>query len=311
MNKPKFGKLREVEIRELWKHEQYDFSTWLAEEDNVEYLNEVLDLNLVDLRKEEKTGAYKCDIVAHDEFKDYTVIIENQLEESNHDHLGKIITYASGLNASVIVWIVKKARAEHRSAIEWLNNHTDENVNFFLLEIHAYCIGDSAPAPKFEVIEQPNDYKKNSVNSKDLSEAEQVRRQARINFWSIFNDTIKERGTPFNIRKPTSDHWYAVAIGRSDAHISVTAVNKDGYIGVALYISDNKDLYDELFKNHTEIDAEFDFKLEWQRLDGKKACRIKSIIPGLDFGNSSNYKDLMNIAIDRVIKMRDVFKKYM
>ena len=193
MNKPKFGKLREVEIRELWKHEQYDFSTWLAEEDNIEYLNEVLDLNLVDLRKEEKTGAYKCDIVAHDEFKDYTVIIENQLEESNHDHLGKIITYASGLNASVIVWIVKKARAEHRSAIEWLNNHTDENVNFFLLEIHAYCIGDSAPAPKFEVIERPNDYKKNSVDSKDLSEAERARRLARINFWSIFNDTIKER----------------------------------------------------------------------------------------------------------------------
>lgn len=310
MSKPKFGTLKEVDIRELWKHEQYDFSAWLAEEDNIEYLNEILGLNLVDIKKEEKTGSYKCDIVARDEFRDVTVVIENQLEQSDHDHLGKIITYASGLNANIIVWIVKEAKVEHRSAIEWLNNHTDENVSFFLLEIHAYRIGNSDPAPKFEIIEQPNDYKKVSNNSKELSEADQARRQARINFWTVFNETIKENGTPFNIRKPTPDHWYDIAIGRSNAHLSVTAVNKDGYVGVELYINDDKDLFDELYKNHQAIDAEFDFKLDWQRLDGKKASRIKSTIPGLDFDNPSNYKDLMNEAINRVIKMRDVFKKY-
>ncbi len=311
MSKPKFGTLKEVDIRELWKHEQYDFSAWLAEDDNICYLNDVLGLNLVDIKKEEKTGAYKCDIVARDEFKDIKVIVENQLEQSNHDHLGKIITYASGLNASVIVWIVKEAREEHRSAIEWLNNHTDEDVSFFLLEIHAFRIGDSAPAPKFEIIEQPNGYRKASSDSKGLSEADQARRQARINFWSVFNEIIKERGTPFNVRKPTPDHWYDIAIGRSDAHLSVTAVNKDSYVGVELYINDDKDLFDELYKNHQAIDSEFDFKLDWQRLDDKKASRIKSMIPGLNFENPSNYKDLMNEAINRVIKMRDVFKKYM
>lgn len=311
MAQPKIGTLKEVDIRELWKHEQYDFSAWLAEETNIVYLNDILGLSLVDVKKEEKTGAYKCDIIARDEFKDIKVIIENQLEQSNHDHLGKIITYASGLNANVIVWIVKEAREEHRSAIEWLNNHTDENVGFFLLEIHAYRIGNSEPAPKFEIIEQPNGFKKVSTDSKDLSEAEQARRQARINFWSIFNEVVKERKNPFNIRKPTSDHWYDIAIGRSRAHLSVTAVNKDNYVGVELYINDDKDLYDELFKNQKEIDAEFDFKLDWQRLDGKKASRIKSTIPGLDFDNPSNYKDLMNEAINRIIKMRDVFKKYL
>lgn len=310
MSKPKFGTLKEVDIRELWKHEQYDFSAWLAEEDNIEYLNDILGLNLVDIKKEEKTGAYKCDIVARDEFKDIKVIVENQLEQSNHDHLGKIITYASGLNASVIVWIVKEAREEHRSAIEWLNNHTDESVSFFLLEIHAYRIGNSDPAPKFEIIEQPNGYRKASVDSKSLSEADQARRQARIDFWTTFNEVIKERGMPFNTRKATPDHWYDIAIGSSDAHLSVTAVNKDNYVGVELYINDNKDMFDELYKNRQTIDAEFDFKLNWQRLDGKKASRIKSMIPGLDFDNHSNYKALMNEAINRVVKMRDVFKKY-
>ena len=115
---------------------------------------------------------------------------------------------------------------------------------------------------------------------------------------------------PFNTRKATPDHWYDIAIGSSDAHLSVTAVNKDNYVGVELYINDNKDMFDELYKNRQTIDAEFDFKLNWQRLDGKKASRIKSMIPGLDFDNHSNYKALMNEAINRVVKMRDVFKKY-
>ncbi len=142
------GKLEEVDIRDIWKHEQFDFSEWLAEPENIERLNDILGLTLVDVQKEAYVGAYRCDIVAQDEATGTKVVIENQLEDSNHEHLGKIITYASGLGASVVVWIVRKAREEHKSAFEWLNNNTNSNVDFFLMEVHAYKIGDSLPAVK-------------------------------------------------------------------------------------------------------------------------------------------------------------------
>ena len=127
------GKLQEVDIRRLWKHEQYDFSDWLSRDENILLLSEILGLTLVDVSKESYVGSYRCDLVAVDESSGTKVIIENQLEQSNHDHLGKIITYASGLDAEVIVWIVRSAKEEHRSAIEWLNNNTNSKVNFFLI----------------------------------------------------------------------------------------------------------------------------------------------------------------------------------
>lgn len=127
------GRLTEVDVRELWLHEQYDFSNWLAKESNLNYLNDILGLTLIDVDKEVYVGSYRCDLVAKDETTNTTVIIENQLENTNHDHLGKIITYASGLGAKVIVWIVKNAKEEHRAAIEWLNNNTVDDINFFLI----------------------------------------------------------------------------------------------------------------------------------------------------------------------------------
>ena len=143
------GKLKEVELRNLWKHEQYDFSEWLSQNENIELLNDILGLTLTDISKEVYVGSYRCDLVAVDESSGIKVIIENQLESSNHEHLGKIITYASGLDAQVVVWIVKNAKEEHRSAIEWLNNNTNSDINFFLIELHAYKIGDSLPAPYY------------------------------------------------------------------------------------------------------------------------------------------------------------------
>lgn len=304
------GKLTEVNVRELWKHEQYDFSNWLAKEENIEYLNEILGLTLVDINKEVYVGPYRCDLVAKDEPSDITVIIENQLEATNHDHLGKIITYASGVDAKVIVWIVKEAKEEHRSAIEWLNNNTSKEISFFLIEMHAYKIGDSDPAPKFEVIEKPNDFvkrskAKNTDNELNRTEAE------RLAFWEQFNQVIAERGKPFSIRKVTTDHWYDVAIGSSEAHIGICLVNKDGNITVEFYITDNKKMYDRLFSYKEEIETKMGFPLSWRRLDNKKASRILCTINGLDFDDHSNYPALMNKAIDIAVKMRSVFKPYL
>lgn len=303
------GKLEEVDIRELWKHEQYDFSEWLSKKENIENLNEILGLTLVDISKETYVGSYRCDLFAKDETTGIKVIIENQLEMSNHDHLGKIITYASGLDAKVVVWIVKEAREEHRSAIEWLNNNTNSNVNFFLIEIHAYKIGNSDNAPMFQVIEQPNDFIKNnkSTNSNDTMNKSQSQ---RVEFWNQFNNVLVERGKPFNVRKATTDHWYNVAIGTSDAHIDITLVNKDSVIGVELYITDNKELFDKLYQKKDEIEADLGFELDWRRLNNSKASRIVTFIKGLNFDDHSNYNELMNKTIDLAVLMRETFKKY-
>lgn len=302
------GKLVEVDVRELWKHEQYDFSNWLAKENNIDYLNETLGLTLTDVNKEVYVGPYRCDLVAKDETSGISVIIENQLDATNHDHLGKIITYASGLDAKVIVWIVREAKEEHRAAIEWLNNNTNNDINFFLIEIHAYKIGDSDPAPKFEVIEKPNDFVKRSKTKTEDGELNKSQSE-RLAFWEQFNQVIIGRGKPFNVRKATTDHWYDVAIGTSEAHIAIDLINKEGIIVVEIYINNNKALFDMLHSQKEEIEAELGFNLIWDRLNTKKASRIKYYINNLDFNNHSNYGDLMNQTIDIAIKMRDTFKR--
>lgn len=305
------GKLTEVDVRNLWQHEQYDFSSWLAKEDNLMYLNDILGLTLVDVNKEVYVGPYRCDLVAKDETTGIPVIIENQLEATNHDHLGKIITYASGLDAKIIVWIVKNAKEEHCAAIEWLNNNTVNDINFFLIEIHAYKIGDSAPAPKFEVVEKPNDFVKRGNKSQgDGSELNRTQSE-RLIFWEQFNQTVIERGRPFGIRKdaPTT-HWYNVAVGSKEAHIAIDLISKESIIIVEFYINDNKELFDRLYAYKDDIEAEIGINFIWDRLDHRKASRIKHCIANLDFDDHSNYDILINQVIDIVIKMRCVFKRY-
>lgn len=307
VNKLKLGKLEEVDIRELWKHEQYDFSEWLAKEENIEMLSNKVGLTLTDINKEVFVGSYRCDLVAKDETTEIKVIIENQLETTNHDHLGKIITYASGLDANVVIWIVKEAREEHRSAIEWLNNKTTTDISFFLIEIRAFRIGDSLPAPQFVVVEKPNDFVKVTnvgVDNGELSKAQ----SERFNFWNKFNEIVASRNKPFNIRKATTDHWYNVALGTSEAHISITLVNKTNSIGIAVYINDNKKLFNKLYSESESIQNELGFNMDWQRLDDKKASRIIYYIDGLDFNNHKNYDELINKVIDKVIAIRDAFK---
>ncbi len=303
------GKLTEVDVRDLWKHEQYDFSNWLAKESNIEYLNEILGLTLVSINKEAYVGPYRCDIVAKDETTGITVIIENQLEATNHDHLGKIITYASGLDAKVIVWIVKEAKEEHRAAVEWLNNYTNNEINFFLIEIHAYKIGNSEPAPKFEVIEKPNDFVKRS-KAKSSDEELNKSQSERLIFWEQFNQVLVSKGKPFNVRKATTDHWYDIALGSSDVHISITLVNKSNEVFVEYYIPNNKELFDKLYENKAEIEESLGSELKWERLDNKKASRIKYSIPGLNFDDHSNYPELMDKIIEVALNMKEIFKKY-
>lgn len=305
----KLGKMKELDIRKVWAHEQYDFSKWLAAEENIKELSDTLNLALTDVETEKFVGSYRCDIICKDELTGKSVLIENQLEQTNHDHLGKIITYASGLDASVVVWIVADARQEHASAIEWLNKHTDDDLAFFLIEVHAYTIGDSAPAPMFKIIEQPNDFVKSVktiARSGELSDT-QIKRQE---FWNQFNDILDQRGKPFNKRKATTDHWYEVAVGSSQCHISIDLVNKEHKIRVGLWIADNKELFDSMKEHQAEIEAVAGFPLGWDRLDNKKASVICATIPGLDFRKQENYPALMNKAIDMALAERAAFEPF-
>lgn len=247
--------------------------------------------------------------MCRDEITGKIVLIENQLEQTNHDHLGKILTYASGLDASVVVWVVASARDEHASAIEWLNKHTDDSISFFLIEIHAYKIGNSEPAPQFKVIEQPNDFVKtvkHIAQDKSLNESQ----SCRLEFWTQFNDILEQRGKPFNKRKATTDHWYSIAVGSSECQISIDLVNKDHKIRVGLWIANNKNMFDAIYAHKGEIESALGFSLFWERLNHKKSSHICKYIDGLDFKNQDNYPKLMNETIDLAVKMRDVLKKY-
>lgn len=306
----KLGKLQEIDIKKVWQHEQYDFSQWLANEENIQELGNTLNLSLTDVETEKFVGKYRCDILCKDEITGKVVLIENQLEPTDHDHLGKIITYASGLDASVVVWIVSSARQEHASAIEWLNKHTDDDLAFFLIEVHAYKIGNSEPAPQFKIIEQPNDFVKTVktiAKNSTLNDTE----KCRLEFWTRFNEVLEERGKPFNKRKATTDHWYSIAMGSSECQISIDLVNKEHKIRVGVWVADNKDLFDKFYENREQIEESCGFKLKWNRLDNKKASLACTYIQGLDFEHTENYTELMNKSIDLVLTLKKAFVPFL
>lgn len=303
----KIGKLKEVELREVWAHEQYGFSNWLATEDNIKQLSEVLELDLVEIETEQSVGKFKCDIICKEQFSGKTVIIENQLEKTNHDHLGKTITYASGLDAKIIIWIVKEAQDEHASAIEWLNKYTDEDIAFFLVEVHAFRIGDSEPAPNFRIIQQPNNFVKN-IKSIQKDKTPSALNLNWIDFWTKLNEYVEMNGNIFKKRKPTPSHWYNVAIGSSKCFISIELINSKNKIAVKLYIPDNKDLYNHLCEQQKFIEEELPYDLEWYN-SVKKSSYINANINGLDFKNKDNYSELMQQIVDMVAKFKKCFMK--
>ena len=303
-------RLKEVDLRNIWKHEQYDFSAWLSQEENINELWSTLDLTLTDIETEKFVWEYRCDILCKDETTGKTVLIENQLEPTNHDHLWKILTYASWLDAWVIIWIVQRARPEHKSAIDRLNEHTDDWIAFFLIEIHAYKIWDSKPAPYFKIIAQPNEFVR---TVREISHDWNLRDShvSRLEFWSMLNEIIDERWKPFNKQKPSKNNWFTVSVWSSLCHISIDLVNTEHRIRIRFWIPDSKELFDKLYENKVEIEKSFWKELIRDRMDDKKASSIHMYIDWLDFNNKENYQELMNKSIDEVIAMKKAFKNYL
>lgn len=304
------GKLTEVkDLRTIWPHEALDFTPWLIEEDNITLLSDAIGIDITVSERESSVGDFSLDIFAIETGTDKKIIIENQLGDTDHDHLGKLITYASGKDANTIIWIVKKAREEHKAAIEWLNNHTDEEIGFFLCEIKLYKIGDSRPAVKFEIIEKPNDWTKEIKKSDAPSETE----QQRYEYWVAFQDYAfknSEFAKRFNRRRPSYDHWLEFSIGSSSYHISVSYIIKRDELDVELLIPDDKELFKQAFSNKDIIEKETGLKFDWRELPEKKASRI-IIEKKFSLNDKSQWNTQFDWIIDVMIKMKDVFKKYL
>lgn len=246
----RLGTLKKIDnLREIWPNEASDFTKWLAQEENFEELCKVLEMDLSVEERESSVGDFRLDLYALEEATGNRVIIENQLEASNHDHLGKIITYASGKDASTVIWIVKKARDEHRQAIEWLNQHTDKDTGFFLIELELWQINDSDPAVRFNVIEKPNEWAKTVKSSSELNETQRF----KLEFWEAFNNYFysgnkNKFSENFNPTKSQPYNYKSVYIGIYNIHLNFRISPQKNHIEAALYF------------NHAKIDEYFRLK---------------------------------------------------
>ena len=302
------GTLKEItDLRSIWPHEALNFTPWVAE--NVDLLADAVGLDITVDETESSVGDFNVDIYASETGTDRKIIIENQLEDTDHDHLGKLITYASGKGADVVIWVVKHAREEHKAAVEWLNNHTDDKIGFFLCEIKLFQIGDSQIAPAFTVVERPNDWTKEIRRTASANSTQ----QQRLEYWQAFNDyafSDANFSRIFNKRKPTTDHWMDFSIGSSACHIAVSQIQKRKAVDVELYINDDKELFKSLFAHKDEIEKNMEMELEWKELPERKASRIL-IEKTVNLDDRATWPEQFDYIMDTCIKMKRAFKRYL
>lgn len=271
----KLGKLTKVELREYWSNEARHFTPWLAQEENLQELSDTIGIDIEIEGTEVFIGTFKADIVARDISNNERIIIENQLEKSNHDHLGKIITYASGIGASVIIWICASITDEHRQAINWLNENTTSSIYFFGLQIELWRIGDSPPAPKFNVVCRPNEWVKTTKESgipKELSETKLL----QLEYWNFLKEHFNRSSTHLRLRTPRAQHWYPISIGRSKFHLTLRVNTVQNRLGCEIYMrgENAKWAFSELMQDKENIEQELNVALQWQELPDGQDSRI-------------------------------------
>jgi len=304
------SRLEPVPLRDLWKHEEHGFSVWLHE--NIQVLGEALGMRLTDPQKEVAVGSFTVDLVAEEESLG-RVIIENQLEATDHDHLGKLLTYLTNLEAKTAVWITAKPRPEHVRAVAWLNETTPDDVSFYLVQLAAYRIGTSAPAPLLTVIAGPSPEGKGfGQQKKELAE----RHLLRLKFWEGLLKLARELGVHTHAsRSPGKESWIGGGSGRSGMSFNYV-IRKDDDANVELYIDtgdldENKAIFDSLLKRKAEIEKAFGGPLEWQRLDERRASRIRCTLHhgGLSVGEAS-WPKIQEPMIDAMRRLVEALKPF-
>ena len=305
--KRKLAKLKKVELREVWGHEALDFTKWLAQQENIDLLSEEIGIDIKPIETEANVGRFSVDILAEEEATGRKITIENQLEETNHDHLGKIITYASGYDAKFIICVVKSVREEHKKAVDWLNEHTDEDINFFLIRIELWQVEDSDPAPKFEVVASPNEWARTIKTSSSGSKMTETRIQ-QLDFWTRFKSHVRELDKGMKLQKPRPQHWYNVSMGSADAHIGLTINTRDNLLGCEVYISKNKELFRFLHDQKKDIEKELGEQANW--VDAPVASRIVVKKQVGDIFSEDDANDYFGWLYERTILFRKVFGKF-
>lgn len=304
-----FGKLKKVPVRDVWKHEAEHFTPWLAK--NVNELGEALglDLDVEQAEEEAPVGTFSLDILVRNVDGGRPVIIENQLEKTDHDHLGKLLTYAAGYNAGVIVWVTGEFTDEHRAALDWLNQETGENVDFFGVVVEAWQIGESDVAPHFKVVAEPNAWSKRTKKGASQVAPSALQERQR-DFFQRLVDVMREEHRFTTLKKAGAKSWVSFPSGVSGVGLGA-AFGLGGMARVELYFNRgaewNKSLFDSLAESQAEIDEEIGTELKWERLDEKKACRVSVSRPGSSGEDDETLEDLRQWMADRLLAFRKVF----
>ena len=294
------GKLTRVPLREVWKHEAHDFTRWLQE--NIDVINDILDFKIFSPEREKSAGSFSADILAEDENGD-PVVIENQLEKSDHEHLGKLITYVSILEAKRGVWIVAEPRNEHIQAISWLNESS--GAAFYLLKLEGVQIGESERAPLFTLITGPSE---ESISIGEKKKELAGRHLLRFRFWKGFLGMVEGKTKLYNNISPSKDSWITGSTGKSGLNFNITLRQHDAQ--VELWIGrgkekaeENLQIFEALKKEQESIENVFGEPLEWQRLDGKMGCRIRKIIDLAGYSDESEWENLYEALADGISRL--------
>jgi len=300
------AKLKKIDLREEWNHEASDFTNWLAQDENLQLLGEEIGIDISLVQTEASVGKFSVDILAEEDNTGRKIVIENQLEITNHDHLGKIITYASGFDAEIIIWIVKDVRDEHKQAVDWLNEHTDDKINIFAIRMELWQIGDSPYAPKFHIVSKPNDWAKAIKKSASQASSLSDRKLMQLDFWTQFKEFASKHGSSLRLRKAYPQHWYDISIGNSKSHLSLVVDADNEQIRCEFYIPDSKPLFKALRENKDAIEAKIPHELEWMELEGKKASRIRAVHT-INVADNGNWEVCFQWLVDTAQQFQSVF----
>ena len=307
--KKALGTLEKVDLREVWESENEDFTPWLAREENINKLGQKIGLDLEVEAQEKRVGKFRADILCKDINTDNWVLIENQLEKTNHGHLGQLLTYATGLDAVTIVWVAATFNEEHKATLDWLNKITDENYNFFGLEIELYKIEDSKIAPKFNLVCQPDNWSQSiSREAKRIEQGEVSETKLKqYKFWTELGKELQAADTPLKLQKVYPQHWTNIAVGKTGVHLGATFNTQQERVSAQLYIIKNKNWFKELESQKDIIEKELGEKLSWQLLPEKAASRIALYRSNSDIENTDDWKEMLKWLVLKLEKLRIVF----
>lgn len=301
------GKIQRVPIKEVWKNEAYDFTPWL--QNNIDVLNDILSFSLSSAESEQAAGSFSVDIVAEDDSGN-PVIIENQFGKSDHDHLGKLLTYLTVIEAKTAIWIVENLRPEHISTISWLNESS--SASFYLIKVEAVQIGDSEPAPLFTLIVGPSEESRQvGIIKKDISERYLIRHR----FWTCLLNKSKEKTSLHSNISPGQHSWIGTSAGKRGLGFNYGIRQHDSQI--ELYIDrgsesdeENKEIFDMLFQSKDDIESVFGDNLLWERLDNRRACRISKKIALGGYRDENKWDEISEDMINTMIKFTKALKPH-